>query len=94
MNKSKLIQALSEELNITVSTTSGIVSTIIASMTDALVAGDNIELRGFGSFTLRQYDSYTGKNPKTGAETKVSAKRLPFFRAGKELKEAVNNGRK
>jgi integration host factor subunit beta len=63
-------------------------------MTETLVKGDNVEIRGFGSFTVKHYDSYTGRNPKTGIETKVNAKKLPFFRVGKELKEAVNAGKK
>ena len=93
MNKSELIEQLSTELNLTVPTTSSIVSTIIDSLTAALVSGDGIELRGFGSFTLRKYDSYTGRNPKTGVKTKVKAKKLSFFKIGKELKEAVNAGK-
>jgi integration host factor subunit beta len=94
MNKSELIEALSKELNLTASTAFGIVSTIIDSMTETLVNGDNVEIRGFGSFTVKKYDSYTGRNPKTGVETKVKAKKLPFFKVGKELKEAVNAGKK
>jgi integration host factor subunit beta len=94
MNKSELIEALSKELNLTVAASSSIVSTIIDSMIETLVNGESIEIRGFGSFTVKHYDSYIGRNPKTGVETKVKAKKLPFFKVGKELKEAVNAGRK
>jgi len=71
---------------------SALVETILDSMTKALVTGDNIELRGFGSFTVRQYESYTGRNPKTGKEVEVKPKKLPFFKVGKDLKEAVMLG--
>lgn len=94
MNKSELIEALSKELKVTVSTASGIISTILDAMTDTLVKGKNVEIRGFGSFTVKKYKSYIGRNPKTGKETKVKPKKLPFFKPGKELKEAVNAGKK
>ena len=59
-------------------------------MTDTLVNGANVEIRGYGSFSIRHYDSYTGRNPKTGEETMVKAKKLPVFRVGKDLREAVD----
>lgn len=93
MNKSELIQTLSGELNLTIEAGSGIINTIIDAMTETLIKGENIEIRGFGSFMVKHYDSYTGRNPKTGVETKVNAKKLPFFKVGKGLKEAVNAGR-
>ena len=94
MTKSELTQALSEELSLPLATGSGIINTILDAMVETLVKGENIEIRGFGSFTVKHYDSYTGRNPKTGVETKVIAKKLPAFRVGKELKEAVNAGKK
>ena len=92
MNKSELTDALSKELNLPLSETVGVISTILDSMTNALANGDNIELRGFGSFTVRHYKSYVGRKPKTGENIVVKAKKLPFFKVGKELKEAVNAG--
>ena len=92
MTKSELTEALSKELKLPNRETTGIISTILDSMTNALANGDNIEIRGFGSFTVRHYESYTGKNPKTGEETEVKPKKLPFFKVGKDLKEAVNAG--
>ena len=92
MNKSELTEVLSEELKLSLATSSSIINTILDTMTETLVKGDNIEIRGFGSFTVRHYDSYTGRNPKTRVETKVKAKKLPFFKVGKELREAVNSG--
>ena len=56
----------------------------------ALAKGDRIEIRGFGSFVIREYKTYTGRNPKTGQEVEVEPKRLPFFKVGKELKERLN----
>ena len=92
MTKSELTEALSEELNRPIRTSSNIVNTVLETMTEALVNGERIELRGFGSFSVKQYDSYTGKNPKTGKKIKVEAKKLPFFKVGKELRKAVNAG--
>ena len=93
MNKSELQEALSRELDLPLKTASGIVNTILDSMTDSVVNGENVELRGLGSFSVRHYDSYVGRNPKTREKTIVKAKKLPFFKVGKELREAVNAGR-
>lgn len=90
MNKSELIEAMAEKLNLPSKTAASIVNTILESMADALVRGENVELRGFGSFTVREYETYTGRNPKTGEQIKVKPKKLPFFKVGKELKEAVD----
>jgi integration host factor subunit beta len=91
MNKSELIEAMAEQLNLPSKTATSIVNTILESMADALVRGENVELRGFGSFTVREYETYTGRNPKTGELIKVKPKKLPFFKVGKELKEAVDS---
>ena len=92
MTKSELIEALAEETNCSINSASNVINTIVDAMTDALITGENVEIRGFGSFTVRHYDSYTGRNPKTGVETVVKSKKLPYFKVGKELREAVNNG--
>jgi integration host factor subunit beta len=92
MTKSEFIEVLSSELNLTSTKATGIVNTILDSMTDELVNGGNVEVRGFGSFTVREYESYEGKNPKTGKKTYVKAKKLPFFKVGKALREAVDAG--
>ena len=93
MTKSDLIEALSEELNLPVREAKGIITTILDTMTEALVNGNKIEIRGFGSFSVKQYGSYTGRNPKTGEKTKVKPKKLPVFKVGRRLKEAVDGGR-
>ncbi len=90
MNKSQLIEALAQEINLPLREASPITNTILDTMVDALAAGDSIEIRGFGSFVVKDYGSYMGRNPKTGESIKVPPKRLPFFKVGKELKENVN----
>ena len=94
MTKSKLTEILSEELGFYFTTGSSIVNTILNAMSEALAKGDNIEIRGFGTFTVRHYNSYAGRNPKTGEEIITKPKKLPFFKVGKSLKEAVNSGKK
>lgn len=92
MNKSDLIDALSEKENLTEEDASDIVNLIFLGFTDTLKNGGRIEIRGFGSFSVRKYEGYTGRNPKTGKTIKVGEKKLPFFKVGKELKEGVNAG--
>jgi len=94
MTKSELTEVLSKDLNLPIETASSIVSTILDSMSNTLVNGENVEIRGFGSFAVKQYDPYTGRNPKTGEKVVVKAKRLPFFKVGKDLKEAIDGGKK
>ena len=92
MNKSELIEAIAQETNISLKDASSIVATILDTMIETLSAGENIEIRGFGSFVIKEYESYQGRNPKTGEIINVPPKRLPFFKVGKELKERVNAG--
>lgn len=91
MNKSELIKSLSEQANITIDESTLVVSTFVDSMKNALLEGDRVEIRGFGSFKIKEYGSYAGRNPRTGAKVEVSSKRLPFFRAGKDLKDFLND---
>jgi integration host factor subunit beta len=90
MNKSELIESLAASKNISIKKSEEIINTIFDSMTGALIAGERIELRGFGSFVIKEYKAYTGRNPKTGESIKVKPKKLPFFKVGKELKERVS----
>lgn len=94
MNKSERIEALSQELSFSINVTQNILETILDTIAEKLVAGENVEIRGFGSFSVRQYDSYIGRQPKTGEKIEVKPKKLPFFKVGKELREAVDAGRK
>jgi integration host factor subunit beta len=91
MTKSELIDAVADQTNITKSRAELLVNCIFDSMTDALKRGEGIEIRGLGSFTVREYKPYNGRNPRTGEPVHVASKRLPFFKVGKELKEMVNN---
>ncbi len=90
MNKSQLIEALAKAENLTIKKAEMVVNTIFEHMTDALVENERIEIRGFGSFKVKSYNGYQGRNPKTGAVIEVSQKKLPFFKVGKELKERVD----
>ena len=90
MNKSELIKTLAEETNISLDDATTVVNTFVESMKKTLLAGDRIEIRGFGSFKIKEYGGYSGRNPKTGEKISVVPKRLTFFRAGKELKEFIN----
>jgi len=91
MTKFQLIQKLMEKSNnLAQQDAKTIVNTIFSSMCDALVKGERIEIRGFGNFTVRVYQSYLGRNPRTGTKVEVAPKRLPFFKVGKELKERVD----
>jgi integration host factor subunit beta len=69
-----------------------IVGTIFSEITAALARGERVELRGFGAFTTKQRDARTGRNPRTGESVTVEKKVVPFFKAGKELRERVNHG--
>jgi len=90
MNKSELIEALAEKINLPIREAGSITNALIDTMSEALAHGDSIEIRGFGSFVVKEYGSYTGRNPKTGEKIKVSPKKLPFFKVGKDLREQVN----
>jgi integration host factor subunit beta len=91
MNKSELVEALSQKKNLTYKKAEQIVNLVFDSMTQALIDKDRIEIRGFGSFMVKDYKSYMGRNPKTGEIIKVEEKKLPFFKAGKGLRERVDN---
>ena len=90
MTKSELIERLAEAAKLTKGKAELVVGTIFGAMTEAMVRGEGIEIRGFGSFTVRQYKAYEGRNPRTGGAVHVKPKRLPFFKVGKELRARVN----
>ena len=90
MNKSELVKALADQANISLDEATLVVNTFVDSMKDSLLEGGRVEIRGFGSFKVKDYGSYAGRNPRTGEKVAVEPKRLPFFRAGKELKEYLN----
>jgi integration host factor subunit beta len=89
MNKSELIDRLAAKKSLSFKKAEEVVNAVFASMTDALLSGDRIEIRGLGSFVVKDYEAYIGRNPKTGETIPVKAKKLPFFKVGKELREKV-----
>ena len=90
MNKSEMVEALAVKKGVSFKKAEEIVSTIFEAMTKALLKGERIEIRGFGSFVVNEYRAYTGRNPKTGEPIAVRPKKLPFFKVGKELKERIS----
>ena len=93
MTKADLIAAVAEKLQFPWGRAELVVDHIFEAMIEALKRGEGIEIRGFGSFTIREYEAYEGRNPRTGETVHVKPKRLAFFKVGKELRERVNNGR-
>ena len=89
MNKSELIELLAIKKDVSNKRAEEIVNIIFNSMAEAMAVGERIEIRGLGSFVIKEYGSYTGRNPKTGEQITVNPKKLPFFKVGKELKERV-----
>jgi integration host factor subunit beta len=90
MNKSDLMMALKENVNLSRQEAENIVNVFFQSIEDSLGNGGRVEIRGFGSFTVNGYKSYVGRNPQTGERIRVPSKKLPFFKVGKELKEMVD----
>ncbi len=90
MNKSELVEMLASKKNLTFKKSEEIVNLIFDMMSGTLVRGGRIEIRGFGSFVVKEYKSYMGRNPKTGEVIHVRPKKLPFFKVGKELREMVD----
>jgi integration host factor subunit beta len=93
MTKSELIELVAQEANLTKGRAELVINTIFDSMVEALRRDEGIEIRGFGSFTVRQYKSYEGRNPRSGVPVHVAPKRLPFFKVGKELRKRINGER-
>ena len=91
MNKSQLIERIAKEEGITIKNAANVVNVVFDSMADSLAKGDRVEIRGFGSFKVKGYNSYQGRNPKTGEIIKVREKKLPYFKVGKEMKERVDS---
>jgi integration host factor subunit beta len=93
MTKADLIAVIAEKLKFPWARAEVLVDEVFDAMVEALKRGEGIEIRGFGSFTIRQYKAYEGRNPRTGETVQVKPKRLAFFKVGKELRERVNDGR-
>ena len=93
MTKADLIDAVAEKLKLPRGRAESLIGHVFDSMVDALRRGEGIEIRGFGSFSIREYKEYEGRNPRTGETVHVKPKRLAFFKVGKELRERVNESR-
>jgi integration host factor subunit beta len=91
MTKSDLIEHLCLTKKLSKGRAETLLNTILESIEQSLRRGERIEIRGFGSFEIRNYSAYQGRNPRTGTTVPVAPKRLPFFKVGKELKERVNS---
>ena len=90
MNKVELIQALKDASDLSKPQAEKVVNLFFNEMAAALAKEDRVEIRGLCSFFVKEYRSYTGRNPKTGGRVKIKPKKLPFFKAGKELRERVD----
>lgn len=94
VNKSKLVDVIAERRQLPRKRAEAVVDLIFDLMTDALKGGERIEVRGFGSFEVRHYDAYQGRNPRSGEPIQVAPKKLPFFKVGKELRARVDSAPK
>lgn len=92
MTKSGLVEAVMQRTGLPRKVVEAVVGTMFASMTDAMTRGERIEIRGFGNFRVREYEGYTGRNPKTGEPLTVAAKVLPHFKVGKDLRDRLLRG--
>lgn len=90
MNKSELIDAIAESADISKAAAGRAVDAVVESVTGALKKGDQVTLIGFGTFSVKERAARTGRNPQTGAEIQIAAAKIPSFKAGKALKDAVN----
>ena len=92
MTKADLVEEVSRITELTRKDSEVIVDTLFESVIKALKTGDKLEVRGFGSFRVRQRNARVGRNPKTGEKVEVPAKRVPYFKPSKELKDLINDG--
>ena len=90
MTKADLVERVAREAEMTKKDAEQLVEIIFETIIDSLNNGEKIELRGFGSFRLRERDARQGRNPKTGEAVEIPAKRVAYFKPGKELKELIN----
>lgn len=90
MNKLELISTLKDRTDLTKTEAAEVIKIFFDSLAEAFTNGERVEIRGLCSFHIKEYKSYTGRNPKTGQKVKIPPKRLPFFKCGKELKERVD----
>ncbi len=90
MTKSELVEVIASNKALPQKYVEAVVNTVIESIIDAMKRDERVEIRGFGNFTMRHYEAYVGRNPKTGERVSVPSKRMPFFKVGKDLRERVD----
>lgn len=90
MNKTELVAQIAAKAEITQKDAGKAFAAFVETVQEALVAGDNVQLIGFGTFEVRERAARTGRNPRTGEEIKIDAAKVPAFKAGKALKDAIN----
>jgi len=90
MNKSELIDAVADASGLSKADAGRALDAVVSSVTDALKGGDSVSLIGFGTFSVKERSARTGRNPQTGATINIKASKVPSFKAGKALKDAVN----
>ena len=93
MNKSELIEEFAKEMGITIRDADVCVNVLFNSIADALAKGGRVEIRGFGSFKVKEYKPYSGRNPKTGKPIKVRGKKLPYFKLSGIMRKRINKRR-
>ncbi len=91
MTKAELVEKIAAKINLTKKDTERVVNIVFGSIIQSLSKSDKVELRGFGSFRVRSRESRDGRNPRTGETVSIPPKKVPFFKAGKELREKVDN---
>ena len=91
MTKADIIELVAKRSDLPKKQAEMVVNTVLVSVVEALDAGEKVELRGFGSFRMKVREARTARNPKTGEKVQVDQKKVPFFRAGKELRELINS---
>lgn len=92
LTKAELVNEVARATHVTRKEADAMVSAILDGMVESLRRGEKIELRGFGSFRIRQRNARTGRNPRTGARVHVPAKRIPYFKPGRDLRQGLNHG--
>lgn len=92
LTKAELVNEVARATRVTRKDADSMVSAILDGMVESLQRGEKIELRGFGSFRIRQRSARTGRNPRTGARVHVPAKRIPYFKPGRDLRQGLNHG--
>lgn len=90
MTKADLVEAVSQSINVSKREAEVVVNTFLECVVGALNRGEGVELRGFGSFRIRERGPRTGRNPRTGESVEVAPKKVPYFKVGKQLKELIN----